>query len=351
MEARAIISKYSGKCRTCKKPYAPGDRILWVKGRTGQDHLECGKSNQTVSQSKQSEKQAETAKADAAKAEKVKAVPAKEVAVHSHEISWSDLKRLWIEAGEGKTVMELPHNQRFIREHTQGINSLWHGGSFSDVKRWITHGYQVDGLAGLGDNFKPTESRRRLQYAEEGELQLDLAYSGFDYPFLEWEKRERIPGLSISATVMYSAGVSIEEVREYELFIAQTCYALESQGVDLKVAIRYDSKNLLGDYKPFEVRVVVKEENEAVDFASWSALFSPAGMRALGFSAGAICCDRISKPVSGSYGNGLPENSRYRVDWNPETREIHFVPNYFGQKRFPREEMQRQLEDVLKQAK
>ena len=38
-----IVSKFEGWCRVCKKSYAVGDRVSWLKGQ-GATHVECRKA-------------------------------------------------------------------------------------------------------------------------------------------------------------------------------------------------------------------------------------------------------------------------------------------------------------------
>jgi hypothetical protein len=38
---RVIVSKFSGRCRTCGESYAVGDQIRWMRGK-GAAHVTCG---------------------------------------------------------------------------------------------------------------------------------------------------------------------------------------------------------------------------------------------------------------------------------------------------------------------
>jgi hypothetical protein len=194
----------------------------------------------------------------------------------------------------------------------------------------------------------PIRERRRLQYLEEGEeIHVDMALSGEDNIFSEWTKREVIPGLAIEIEMGFRGSVKANTITDYFAFVCRAVYALEAAGVDCEITLTQSSERMFyrGNQRT-KVVVIVKRENEALDFASWSCLVSPAGKRTFTFALQALACEAVGKGISSSYGGST--SARFGVNYNKETGTLRFSTDASGQS-FPEARMQEELTTALKE--
>ncbi|HMF61040.1 MAG TPA: hypothetical protein VK595_11755, partial [Vicinamibacterales bacterium] len=89
----------------------------------------------------------------------------------------------------------------------------WVGASIPQMTGYVDDGYLVDGMTvKRGAYARP---RRKMRFSEEGELQVDLALSGHDTPFLNWGKRTRQQGLTVDVELAVRAGTPAAVLRDY----------------------------------------------------------------------------------------------------------------------------------------
>jgi hypothetical protein len=270
--------------------------------------------------------------------------------VNNFNIDWNDLKQTMLNITERKMPAMRAHNVSLMDGWLNSPNRSWTGFSASDVKRWLTRGYQLDGL-----NFDnppiPIREKRRLIFNEDGEeFHLDRAYSGEDSVFSEWTTREVIPGLAIEAEIGLSAATSNSVMTAYFQFLCRAVYALEQAGVDLQVTLNLTCMDLYGrdSNTIYSTKIRVKRENEATDFSNWSAMFSPAAMRAYGFCAQVHHTDsaKVDCPAyMGLY--AVPFLKDWAVDWDAENARIHIRAVQHQAQEFPTEYMETQLREAL----
>jgi hypothetical protein len=202
------------------------------------------------------------------------------------------------------------------------------------METWLRSGFHVPGIENASPDLVPVRTRRKMKFGEDGELQLDLALSGFDYPFIEWERRERKPGLRIEIGMAFGATTDASVIAQYQRWIAQAITTLEEFGFDLDVSV---TCTVRGSWTEREVgiqktQIHVKRENEASDFAEWSALFSPGGYRHLVFTAQTIAAEGSQQDMNTGYGSN-PGAVDWGITLDEETRvmTIHhpWTPNDF----------------------
>jgi hypothetical protein len=232
------------------------------------------------------------------------------------------------------------HNKKVLSNYVERWKSgdkSWTGATDEEMKSWLHAGFHVPGIENANPDLEPLRERRKLKFSEEGELQLDLALSGFDYPFLEWERRARKPGMRLDIGVCFNANTDASVIAQYERWIAQAITTLEESGYDLEVnlagQVRDSWTNNPGNEKTL---IRVKRENEASDFAEWSALFSPGGFRHLMFLAMILAAEINGQDISGSLG------SAYGMDWKvamDESERTLRIDNPNGPRDFPEAEM------------
>jgi hypothetical protein len=215
------------------------------------------------------------------------------------------------------------------------------------MNEWIANGYHVQGLDGI-TSLIPARPRRKLKYGEEGdELLLELAWSGSDEPFVEWEKRISKPGLSVELWMTFSAIFPAKTIVAYQRWVARMLQTLDENGVDMEVNIVSQLRNLFaGEYSTVtKTKFRVRKPGEAADFANWSAMFSPGGFRMLNIMGTGIHADRKGKAIAGGYGSPQPYGS-WTVAYDEE-RNIIVVGNSNTEREFPEMEMTSKLTDVL----
>jgi hypothetical protein len=270
--------------------------------------------------------------------------------VNTFTLEWADLKSTMLSVIDGnKPPLKILRNAtRFEDFLTSNKDKRWRGFSAAEVKRWLVEGYQLDGLQ-FDNPPIPIREKRRLEYKEEGEeFHIDLAYDGEDSVFSEWTKREVIPGLAVECEYTFSSATSHETLRDYFQFICRALYALEQAGIDLDVTLSNTVRKLYPDnstrYQRTTIRV--KKENEASDFHTWSAMLSPASLRAFGFCAGLIDAD--SRGYEAHHAMGYADvPGEWGVAWKPEEEKLVFSVTPHRSQGFPAQKMESDLRNAL----
>lgn len=331
--SRLITSRYSGTCRKCRKAYRAGDRVYWTKGTRGAIHYDCAEP-------------AETPGADNRKR------GTSDDAILN--ISFAELCQVWTDCVDGNHTRHFKRskNQRWARGMAARWNSgdSWTGGDSEQMKDWILRGYNIPGLQIKEPHISPEIHRRRIKYSEEGEFQYDLMRSGFDYPFLEWEKRPAKPGLKLEIAFEMVASTAAKVIAEYARWIAQAVGAVESAGIDCAIGVTCYLRGAIASNRNRNARVniEVKRENEAFDLNRWSAIFAPTGFRMLVFVAIALTAERNNEDVDS--GLGYPIGAKgFSVKFDDETRVMK-IDHPSSPSHFPFEDMTAQLMAALDQA-
>jgi hypothetical protein len=275
-----------------------------------------------------------------------------------YKMEWSDVKRIVLDRIEtGAWADELTREDVANGSIYSSIEfDSFTGGSEAQVKEWLTKGYdrkvKASGVT-TGDVY--AKPRRRMRWTDDGDLDVGQALAGADFPFYAWDKRPTKPGLSMMIEVCFHAGVKPRILTEYGEWITAQIKRLEMIGYDLDVNVVMPLRNLFetGQGHRYQERidltVSLKRENETADFKSWSAMFSPAGFRCMGFTAMHLAAHDTGRKCQ--YGLGQPAPSgRWDVLLNQNTRQMR-VTCPPGPSSFPAEEMTDAFLAALPEAK
>jgi hypothetical protein len=268
-------------------------------------------------------------------------------------MTFTDHKEAYISAINGKSVCKRQGNNSHISQLVKSwqTSSSFYGPSSSEVVEWLHNGYRQPGLT-LDPPVEPIRKRRRLQFAEEGELQLDLMWSGHDYPFLEWSKRDVLPGMRVDIRFNFVASTRVEIIIAYCRWILRALVALEAAGIDLEVWVTTDSHDMFTGNSRDGLRtfIQVKKEGRQTDLLSWSAILSPGGFRHLCFLNYIMGSDAVGHTATRGLGHGTNMGVPWSVTYDPDDRRLRFgCP--FTPSNFPEEDMEIQLRDVMLQAR
>lgn len=324
MRDKLISLRFAAKCRSCGKQIQAGERAYWRKGY-GSRHVDCNPQ----SDSPEIETGEVTVLDYATIRDRFKAVVAEDsypVSIEGNRKRLSDLKR------------------------SEWTRPDWTGCTIADMKDWIANGFKVAELSDLHPDLIPVKPRRKLKFDEDGELQLDLVFSGFDYPFLEWEKREKKPGIRVNIGFTFDCGVSARMVADYATWLARALTTLENEGFDAEVNLRMTLTDLWSGGPLHSVEIRVKRENEAADFSQWSAIFSPGGFRMLGFVGLVMAADLNKRTATGHLGFPKTAND-WKVSFDAETRTLAVENPDGGRGEFPTQRLTDDLRSALETAR
>lgn len=323
MSAKRIRNRFPKPCRRCKGMIPSGTVVYWRKGY-GIYHLAC-----------------ETPQDSAPK------TPVDFV----YALEWADLKAAWksfVGGNDNELDRNLSLGERFRSRWQKDSSRAWTGATTDDMRLWLAAGYRVEGLK-LNPALVPTRERRKLRFAEEGELQIDLAMSGFDYPFLEWQKRIARPGMTVNVALQFNSHTPVETVAAYAKWVARAIQAIETAGYNIEVNVVTESrKSFERNNGKLKMVTRVKKENEHTDFLAWSALFSPGGFRMLTFFQIMKAGDHFNKTVANDLGIG--ESNPWKLDYNRETATLNIFHGE-GYDPFPGEVWTNQLSEILNPTK
>lgn len=270
-----------------------------------------------------------------------------------HTTNYADLKEAYIKAVAGEDICKRSSNNSKIRQLVSGWQrkSTFYGPNSKQMIEWLHKGYVQKGIT-LDPPIDPVRKRRRLKYGEEGELQLDLMWSGHDYPFLEWTKREIIPGMRVDVLYNFQAGTDVNVIIDYCNFVLRSLVALESAGIDLEVWISSDSSNIFtGSWNDtLYNHIQVKKEGEQTDYLGWSAMISPGGFRHLMFLDYVISADDLKKDVADGLGRAVNMPGSWKVTFDPQERFLRFFCPWLP-RNFPEKELETELREVIKMSR
>jgi len=350
---RKITSKYPGRCAKCGNAISRGDLIYWERGNRSIFHSGCfGSSPEPKIEPRgQWSPQDQVRSQGDVKTPEIKLAEPAKAGQWDFTINIADLKARYREVLTGDTsCLNAANLQASSGAHLTNPTS-WNGFTRDQMLGWLKNGYKTEAFQDLHEMSPPMRKRRKMIYQDEGEIQVDLALSGYDQPFLAWTKRESAPGLSIDVVMVFSAFVSSDVIADYQRWIARALYTLETEGIDLEVNLATINGGPFSDRNRDEnvtVRVNVKKEQEASDFNRWSVMFSPGGYRGLVFMAQTLGAMHHDKVMNSGY--GAVRSKKWDIEFNPETRKMRITCDAAGS-RFPAEEMSAKLRAILQQFK
>lgn len=325
---KMIVLRYASKCRKCGGSIGAGEKAVWLGKGSGVQHVTCQDFKSEPNTPKPEPKEMETLTFD-----------------------YLELTRYWNAfKDDPMSVYTNPENSSagIALSSNWDKDGRWVGCSPAEMAEWISSGYQVEGLTDV-TSLIPAKPRRKLRFAEEGdELHIDLAWSGVDEPYSEWEKRISKPGLSVEIYMTFSSGFSTKTIVAYQRWIARALQTLDENGVDMEVNIVNRTRGAsVGRYDEITNTLIrVRKPGEAADFSNWSAMFSPGGYRMLGIMSTGIQIDKQGGQVTHGYGYPMDYGS-WDVAYD-EARNVIVIGNDnggFGE--FPEMEMTDKLRSVL----
>lgn len=317
--AKLITTRFATKCRKCRQEIPQGNRAYWTKGM-GTMHTVCPseRGNTPTDAPTKSSPLGEF-----------------EVSEQGHPCFVTDfatLKADYLEANEkGTDKLVSALNQDLLRGYPKKWSEKnaegFYGVNAAEMTRTLHEGFNVGSLENV-TALIPLRPRRKVRYQDEGdELLLDLALSGEDNFYIEWEKRESKPGVNVVIECSFNSSVQAAMVSQYGRWVARALFTLESLGFDCVVSYRITTDGAVSTGpmagKTFQSEVKVKRANEASDFTSWSSLFSPGGFRHLGFLSIIKAGDHFSGRIRNTLGRGISLGS-WDVLWNTESRTLRF---------------------------
>lgn len=277
-------------------------------------------------------------------------------------VEWSHLKHLFLRGIKGESLKkEFRLQWNATQLEKLAVLALgserWYGFTVGQLERWLTEGFHADAISGMSEFNPPVRDKRKLRYSEEGdEFHYDLAASGDENYMSQWTKRPNIPGISIEAEIGFAASTPAQVVNAYNAWLCKVVFSLESAGVDCEILLNLtcDSRsggNVFADRREDhgQTRIIVKRENEASDFNAFSAMLSPAAVRALGFGAQCLHADAAKRRVSRTHGYWGGMDRDWNVIWDGTNQKLRFTCLTKDAREFPEETMNRKFREALKE--
>lgn len=231
-------------------------------------------------------------------------------------VPFADVKQAFIEAMESRKVLagDQPINEDLQRWHDNPTRrSKWEGGQAAHTAKYLREGYFAKAFAHSAEYAVLSDKRRFCYDEDEGELDVDRVFDGFDDIYLTRELQESRPGLRIMCEFTFSWQTDAKIIAQYGAWCASLIKSLEASGYDLVIDIWINVDSLfVGEWSNHtNVLLRVKRENEQSNFTEWSALFGPTGWRHLCFLAMCVAGEQVGKRVDGGFGHTLGGK-----DWN-----------------------------------
>jgi hypothetical protein len=179
--------------------------------------------------------------------------------------------------------------------------------SGADLSEWFKNGYRAEAFENLADRVPSALQNRPVWSDEDGDLEVNRLYGGFDDFYMGMAERPAKPGIRLQIEMAFAAMVKQKTIEEYGGWVNSLIGSMEAYGIDMVIDLWIPLDDLFeGDHGVrTNVLVRVKNANEVCDFTDWSILFSPGGYRQVGFAAKCVAGDRVGKRVNSYYGNTI----------------------------------------------
>jgi hypothetical protein len=258
----------------------------------------------------------------------------------THTVGYADVAAMWTALQDGG-LGGLSARQREAAGQIQSLPDSFSGCTREEMRDWVANGYVAPGM-----DVKPVRNarpRRKLRFAEEGELQVDMALSGHDTPFLDWGKRTRAPGLKLKVELAVRAQTPPTVLKDYAEWLTALVAGLQDKGVDLEIDVVSRARKVAANGSALDLSIRVKRFGRKSDLKSWGAILSPGGFRRLVFTGRIMGCEANGTKASAGFGGSFgPE---WGLEYDPKNHTLT-VKCAALTARFPREEMSRQLGEL-----
>lgn len=251
---------------------------------------------------------------------------------------YAEVKAKWLSLYNGDSWKSQPGMESAIQNYRKGQpNASWYGATPDQMAEWLRNGFTSPEFP-VGDDYMPRREARRMVFGEEGELDLTLAWSGHDYPYLDWERVERKPGIRIIADLDFNGMVRPAVIAEYGAWLAGLLSGLETMGYDIELDLRTRGNNFTHSDPNTVYNIIcrVKRENELSDFAEFSPLFSPSGFRMLIFTMFGMAMDSVGYQINGGLGRAV--GNAFTANYDADTGTLDIRTNSTSSS-FPMEDM------------
>lgn len=201
-------------------------------------------------------------------------------------------------------------------------DTRFHGATTKQVIGWVIGGYDAPEFDLVANYTPPADSRRINWHEEEGDLNITAALMGEDEPFQLWEPHHSKPGIKVVAEFGGRAVMPAEVLAEYGAFLGGLIDGFYRQGFDPELSLRHRAVGMVKDNirQPFEYEMILKEAGHKVDFREFAAMFSPGGVRILGFVAKALSVKKAGKHFRGVGGTTF---QGWGIEWDAESRTLY----------------------------
>ncbi len=324
---RIITLRHTGKCKVCSAGILPGDRAIWGGKGSGVRHTTCG--DQTIPQSP----------------------PKPDENENEYTVDFTEIRDDFRSIVAGNRTYSVNRKKAGNLPTETWNMERWVGCTMQDMLGWLDAGYRVQGLDGIDASLIQAKPKRRLRFNEDdGEMHLDIAWSGSDNIFSDWEKRNRKPGLRVLVEMSWHAGENEQAIRPYLVWLARMLQAFDENSIDVEISVSYRCFNMLvadsKDYRTnqkYRTNVRVKKPGEASDISAWSAMFSPGGFRQLMFVGIVKHAEALGKEVSSGLGRPNP-SKQYDVQYDAESNTLHVLQAHGT---FPEFDMTQKLQAIM----
>jgi hypothetical protein len=229
---------------------------------------------------------------------------------------------------------QIYNGQAFASDTWQSGACNWAGGNFELASEYLTHGYKVgemlaDFLPGVLMNTREGSAQRsRWVYGDSGdELDLGEALNGNIECFRRVEQSPTLGGLNVRLHVAMTGNTDADIFAQLGAWTARLLST--AQGANISPSLEFVKRNIhirQNDRRNHAMVIRVKNEGEALDWAAYSALFSPVGYRHFGFAA--LMLAAAKAPGVGSLTNkvsklGHPQGaSNWGMSFDKPTRTL-----------------------------
>jgi hypothetical protein len=256
-----------------------------------------------------------------------------------HTIGFADLGAEWLRLIKGGTIAGQPAVETArVSWRDTGFTGMTVG-AMEDA---ITNGYVAEGM-----KVKPTADvrpRRRSRFSEEdGELQVDLALSGSDAPFIARPKVRRAGGMTLKIELAVRATTPASVMRDYSAWLVRLIAGLQAKGIDLQIDVVSRAKVVTTKGEPVCVNVRVKRFGRRSDLKSWGAMFAPGGFRMLMFCGRLMACAAHGRQLEGHFGASVGPKWDIEHDRATQTLTVKCAAQTT---RFPTEMMDARLAEL-----
>jgi len=270
---------------------------------------------------------------------------------HSAEFELSAVKRAFSDLVEGSNPFTINRaraaelltgwQEYAEREKATGKRNFY-GASPDEMLEWCKSGFPL-AIPAIKAAMTAKANKRKFIRAEEGELILEAAFNGEDFPFLTQTALPARPGLRIIAEYSTLASTPPEALQDYGRFLGELCSLYQSKGYDLALSISQPGRERfpsLGGTS--ETLIRLKREQVIADPTEWSAVFSPGGYRMLGFVSHLMFADQLGTKIAHGFGS-TNASGHFGATFERETRTLKITaPNSYST--FPAATLRDQIE-------